>query len=244
MANNNDDWYKFDYGKAFSKNDIERAKKEGFTDNQILKIGASAPYVKNSANKEFAAYNQRLVNPTSWNGVQMTGSAGLVASYLNSKIQDQQGNKDPVKAFTWNGLNANGTANALTINKPSGSFYNQPYTSTQKSGEPYGQWTTPMKILGGPDKTASGPMNPASQPETPKPPGFIPNQGPPEGPLLPAPEQKFGMSGTDTAINDSVTSFRRKKSKARTLGLTSKGTSQFKIGGQSSRSSGVNLGIG
>ena len=53
----------------------------------------------------------------------------------------------------------------------------------------------------------------------------------------------FTPGGVSAGVDTNATGFRRKKSSARTAGLTSKGTSQFKISGQSARSSGLNIGV-
>lgn len=63
----------------------------------------------------------------------------------------------------------------------------------------------------------------------------------PEMPAPPPPQFSAGGVGADVGTN--AAGFRRKKSSARMAGLTSKGTGQFKIGGQSARSSGLNIGI-
>ena len=63
-------------------------------------------------------------------------------------------------------------------------------------------------------------------------------------PQIPEPEpQKFAPGGVGASIDTNAMGFRRKKSSARLAGLTSKGTSQFKISGQSAKSSGLNIGI-
>ena len=49
-----------------------------------------------------------------------------------------------------------------------------------------------------------------------------------------------GGLGADLGIN--AAGIKRKKSLAKLAGLTSKGTSQFKIGGQTSKASGLNIG--
>lgn len=252
--NNNTSWKDFDYGKTFSAKDIKKAEKSGFSQNQILKIAASAPFVKNSANKALSSSNSTYTNPTSFGGQDRStrtgntaGSANLLSSYINSKLNDKNGNKDPKKVFTWNGVNADGRANALTINKPSGDLFGT-YSPNQKSGEPYGQWSTPLKIQNRNAPTTglvtSSPSFPSGEGGGGGTPSFDGGDGGPMGSMDPLKKESTSIAGFDSSINDSVTSFRRKKSRARALGLTSKGTSQFKIGGQSSRSSGVNLGIG
>lgn len=66
----------------------------------------------------------------------------------------------------------------------------------------------------------------------------------PEMPAMPAPpEFRFAPGGTGASVDAAATGFRRRKSSARSAGLTSKGTSQFKIAGQTARSSGLNIGV-
>ena len=54
---------------------------------------------------------------------------------------------------------------------------------------------------------------------------------------------QYMPGGTGSYVDGNATGFRRRRSPARTAGLTSKGTSQFKIGGQTARSSGLNIGV-
>lgn len=53
----------------------------------------------------------------------------------------------------------------------------------------------------------------------------------------------FSPSGFSQGIDGNAAGFRRKKSSGKMSGLTSKGTSQFKITGQSGKSSGLNIGV-
>ena len=55
--------------------------------------------------------------------------------------------------------------------------------------------------------------------------------------------QQFLQGGVGADIDGNAMGFRRKRSSARMSGLTSKGTSQFKVNGQSAKSSGLNIGI-
>lgn len=65
----------------------------------------------------------------------------------------------------------------------------------------------------------------------------------PEIPTMPdAPEFQYTPGGPGASVDGSATSFRRKRSSARMAGLTTKGTGQFKISGQTTRSSGLNIG--
>lgn len=66
----------------------------------------------------------------------------------------------------------------------------------------------------------------------------------PEVPTMPdPPEFRYAPGGTGASVDAAATGFRRRKSSARTAGLTAKGTSQFKISGQTARSSGLNIGV-
>jgi hypothetical protein len=56
------------------------------------------------------------------------------------------------------------------------------------------------------------------------------------------PPQMFAPGGVGAGVDGNAGGFRRKKSSARMAGLTSKGTGQFKITGQSGKSSGLNIG--
>ncbi len=57
------------------------------------------------------------------------------------------------------------------------------------------------------------------------------------------PDPQYMAGGIGSAVDGGATGFRRKKSSARTAGMTSKGTGQLKVSGQNSRSSGLNIGI-
>ncbi len=63
-------------------------------------------------------------------------------------------------------------------------------------------------------------------------------------PVAPTPKPaEFSPGGIGADIESNAGGFRRKKSSAKMAGMTSKGTSQFKISGQSARSSGLNIGM-
>jgi hypothetical protein len=59
-------------------------------------------------------------------------------------------------------------------------------------------------------------------------------------PEIPAQQLSPGMAA---GVDNNAAGFRRKKSSARLANLTSKGTGQFKIAGQTSRSSALNIGV-
>lgn len=58
-----------------------------------------------------------------------------------------------------------------------------------------------------------------------------------------APKLQYTPGGAGAVVDGNATGVKRKKSSGRMAGLTSKGTSQFKISGQSAKSSGLNIGI-
>jgi hypothetical protein len=53
----------------------------------------------------------------------------------------------------------------------------------------------------------------------------------------------YSLPGNNESVDGNALGFRRKKSSAKMSGLTSKGTGQFRITGQSGQSSGLNIGI-
>lgn len=237
------------FGKSFSARDIEKARSAGWNDNKILKAAASSSSVKNSANKALSSFNSMYLNPTALadnaRGTEsQVGSAKLLASYINYRQRDAAGNKDPKKVLSWNGVNGDGSPNALTINKPDTSNLWGGYRKDDGKGGSYGQWSTgkgssstsQLKV-GGDGASTSGVPSPLAIGGGES--GYNSNSS-----INAQPYGGDSMAGFDSSIGDSVTGFRRKRSRARMSGLTSKGTSQFKIGGQSSRSSGLNLGIG
>jgi len=64
-------------------------------------------------------------------------------------------------------------------------------------------------------------------------------------PPPPPPPPEFTPGGVGSSLDSNAAGFRRKKSAARASGLTTKGTSRFKIGNgaQSYNSSGLNIGV-
>lgn len=54
---------------------------------------------------------------------------------------------------------------------------------------------------------------------------------------------RFGPGGPNSMLGGNALGFRRKRSSAQASGLSAKGTSQFKISGQTARSSGLNIGV-
>lgn len=236
MAKNNkkggkDPWNQFDYGSSFSAQDIKRAEEAGYSQNQILKIAASASSVKNSANKTLGQFNNTYTDPKQG----MTGSAGLVASYMTGRRNDAAGNKDPNKVLTWNGLNANGTANALTINKPTGDIFGT-YSPNQGGGGSYGQWTVPTKYQGGPGGGGGSGGGGGGGSGGGSGGGTAPGETAPGNPTL-------TMPGTDVRLLGENLGIKARRSKADKAGLTKMGTSRLTIPrARSAGVSGLNIG--
>lgn len=62
------------------------------------------------------------------------------------------------------------------------------------------------------------------------------------GDMFQQPDPMQAVGGPGSALDGGATGFRRKRSSARMAGLTNKGTSALKITGQTSKSSGLNIG--
>lgn len=62
------------------------------------------------------------------------------------------------------------------------------------------------------------------------------------GDMMKQPDPMQAVGGPGSALDGGATGFRRKRSSARMAGLTNKGTSALKITGQTSKSSGLNIG--
>ncbi len=84
---------------------------------------------------------------------------------------------------------------------------------------------------------------PPSGPTAYKPEELVSNAPRTETKVPDAPAQMFSPGGIGADIESNAGGFRRKKSSAKMAGMTSKGTSQLKISGQSARSSGLNIGM-
>jgi hypothetical protein len=68
------------------------------------------------------------------------------------------------------------------------------------------------------------------------------NQMPSSMMMQPDNSPEYIPGGSGSSVDMNAAGFKRKKSSARASGLTTKGTSQFKINGQTSQSSGLNIG--
>lgn len=133
---------------------------------------------------------------------------------------------------------------AAKRNEPGAVAFTQGRTSqwAKQVPNPYYKPATPPI----PEAAAPAPA-PAPEPYTPKPlvPESTPQSSltiakPPEAP----PPPQFSPGGLGATVDGNASGFKRKKSSARMSGLTTKGTGRFKIGGgQSSSSSGLNIGV-
>ena len=108
-----------------------------------------------------------------------------------------------------------------------------------------------FKRAAAPEAPAAAPATPAPAPYTPTPLVAEPNNqsslmiGKAPEPPAPPPPPQFSPGGVGATLDGNASGFRRKKSSARMSGLTTKGTGRFKISGagQSSSSSGLNIGV-
>lgn len=114
----------------------------------------------------------------------------------------------------------------------------RPLSSSQV---PYYRYTGPATA---PAPRPAAPATPAPAPApAPRPLAPQPTDSLAVGASTPIPEPKFAPGGATSEVDGGMAQgFRRKKSSGRIAGLTTKGTSQFKITGQNSRSSGLNIG--
>lgn len=239
--NKSTSWRDFKIGKSFSARDIARAQEAGFSENDILRMGATAGSVKNSANKALSGFNQGYVTPLT--GSMYQPNSGRTVTTRGVGQNQLFKNKNAKRILTWNGLNADGSANALTINKPNGSPWGM-FGANQSSGEPYGQWTSKAGARARLSTGGIGSGDGGDASSSPLSIGGGGGSGSSSSSDISANTSSgVPFTGVDSLVSDSVTSFRRKKSKAKSSGLTSKGTSQFKISGQSSSSSGLNIGM-
>lgn len=153
-------------------------------------------------------------------GLRSIDSANDWRQIDNYRTQFQRSQTDPLYRQTARnlGIQDYNSANDYrqVLNRLAGGPVNRPSSSTNTPSGP------------------SGPSQPAVQQPT------TSNEVPP--PSLPEPRFSPGGMGSDVD-SGAANGFRRRKSSARIAGLTTKGTSQFKINGQSARSSGLNIGV-
>jgi hypothetical protein len=225
------DWNKG--GSGFGGKDLKTLQRDGYSSNQIMKIAAavgSQTRVSNGVNNKLKA------------GLEQPSPQSLSDAYFqNTKdpfmqgLGRQQGSLNS-KNYTWGGVDAKGKPLAL-----SGMDY---------SGDPFGKgkamtWTVPGSLKIQP-KTAESAAPVADSSATPS--GSTDSVT--AGSSVTAtpttkdePDNMFAVSGgTGSSVDGTATSFRRKKSAARSSGLTSRGTGQFRNSLKVGSASGINIG--
>jgi hypothetical protein len=149
---------------------------------------------------------------------------------------------DDVNAYLkWSGITPQGNFGVAGFNNEMqmGGSGDGAGLSTRQT--PYYRYFGPTTAA--PKPPAAAPSGPAA-PASPKPLIQQPTDSLAVGGAPPLPEPRFQQGGAGSEIDSGAAAgFRRKKSSARIAGLTTKGTSQFKINGQSARSSGLNIGV-
>jgi hypothetical protein len=224
------DWNKG--GSGFGGKDLKTLQRDGYSNNQIMKVAAavgSQTRVSNRANNKLKA------------GLPQPKAKSLSDAYFQNTsdpfmqgLGRQQGSLKN-KVYTWGGVDAMGKPLAL-----GGMDY---------SGDPFGKgksmtWTVPGSMKIDP-KTAAATGGGAAAGAG----GGVPggDVGPGEMPLEPLPEETpdpIAVSGgTGASVDGGATSFRRKKSAARSSGLTSRGTGQFRNSLKVGSASGINTGM-
>lgn len=179
---------------------------------------------------------ERLSQAANYGGARF-GPNALAALGINSVVGYDPSQYNPAVAFAHTGMSAPTRVNAPRFGS---GYYTVPgkkiYTRVGPVSLPAPQQTNNAA----PSESPGGPRNTDNYPP-------IDMGGYGAFPSMtintPEPEpMKFAPGGAGSALDSGATGFRRKRSSARLAGLTSKGTSQFKITGQSAKSSGLNIG--
>lgn len=158
--------------------------------------------------------------------------------------------------FGPNALKALGVSQVYNYDPTQYNKESAPYTKgksssfTGYSGKNAGTVTrTPYSLATATEPAAPGAAAPAPYTPTPLVPDEVPgaseasNTSPFNINMPEAPKLQYTPGGAGAVVDGNATGVKRKKSSGRMAGLTSKGTSQFKISGQSAKSSGLNIGI-
>jgi len=217
------DWNKG--GSGFGGKDLKTLQKDGYSNNQIMKVAAavgSQTRVSDGANNKLKA------------GLPQPKAKSLSDAYFQNTsdpfmqgLGRQQGSLKN-KVYTWGGVDAMGKPLAL-----GGMDY---------SGDPFGKgksmtWTVPGSMKIDPKTTdVTGNGKPAEAGAA----------GPESAGALPMPEDKPAITvsgGTSSTVDGTATSFRRKKSAARSAGLTTRGTGRFRNSLKVGSASGINTGM-
>ena len=260
-------------GNKFGRQDLTALQDTGISGNRVLKIAGASKKVGSKASGDLMKINPGISLPTNpWNEGTVGGSniANLMKAKVDARQQYDVGKQ--VKAagknyLQWSGTDAKGkplavggykipkgmrngdrmTAGRMAYNRGVDGTYLGRTANTllnQKSevrNKPVNLSRGALS-LGGGGNGGGGNRNG----------GGMGGRGSSEGyggdsvSMPEAPESasaQYMPGGAGSYVDGNATGFRRRRSSARTAGLTSKGTSQFKIGGQTARSSGLNIGV-
>ena len=258
-------------GNKFGRQDLTALQDTGISGNRVLKIAGASKKVGSKASGDLMKINPGISLPTTPVGLT-TGLPGSTLFDSARRLAQTADVGKQVKAagknyLQWSGTDAKGkplavggykipkkmrngdrmTAGQMAYNKGVDGAYlgrNANTLLNQKSE----MRNRPLNLsrgalsLGGGGNGGGGNRNG----------GGMGGRGSSEGyggdsVFMPeAPESasaQYMPGGAGSYVDGNATGFRRRRSSARTAGLTSKGTSQFKIGGQTSRSSGLNIGV-
>lgn len=127
MANKNKgkskkpNWKEADYGKRFTAKDVKQLSSQGYTGNQILKIGSAASQMDrwkptgkamDRTSQALGSLNQGWLNPQAIPSRSPKGGySPTYYKYPSAKV--------PKKILTWGGLGDSYRANPLNVNRPS-----------------------------------------------------------------------------------------------------------------------------
>lgn len=252
-------------GNKFGKQDLAALQDTGISGNRILKIAGASNKVGSKASGKLMKINPGIKLPTNPYGLT-TGTHPFYSFMRSAQIADvgkqvKAAGKDYLQ---WNGTNAKGkplavggyripkemrkgdrmTVGQMASNKGvDGTYLGR--TANTLLNQKGGMRNKPVNLsrgalsLGGGGNGGGGNRNGGGM-------GSSEGYGGDSVSMPEAPEfasAQYMPGGTGSYVDGNATGFRRRRSSARISGLTSKGTSQFKIGGQTARSSGLNIGV-
>ena len=258
-------------GNKFGRQDLTALQDTGISGNRVLKIAGASKKVGSKASGDLMKINPGIALPTTPVGLT-TGLPGSTLFDSARRLANTADVGKQVKAagknyLQWGGTDAKGkplavggyripkemrngdrmTAGQMAYNKGvDGTYHGRNANSllNQKGG----MRNKSVNLSGGALSLGGGGNGGGGNRNG----GGMGGRGSSEGyggdsvsmPEAPgSASAQYMPGGTGSYVDGNATGFRRRRSSARTAGLTSKGTSQFKIGGQTSRSSGLNIGV-
>lgn len=120
-TNQKSNWRQADYGNKFTAKDVKQLASQGYTGNQILKIGSAASQMDqwkptgkamNRTSQALGNLNQAWLNP-------QTASGSVKGQPITMSMYPMRG-KTPKKLLSWNGLGDSYRANPLSVFRPTG----------------------------------------------------------------------------------------------------------------------------